>query len=103
MIFVLSHKSLQDNTKSHPNKKKNVSLEMNHGNENNRFPLVCLMENGHNILYAQSNVLKLGLRLGSTCTDQISMTRFTKKYIKYLNFNEKSIFYRFQTMIPKIY
>jgi len=27
---------------------------MNHGNENNGFPLVCLMENGHSILKAQS-------------------------------------------------
>jgi hypothetical protein len=65
---------------------------MNHGNENNGFPLVCLMENGHSILKAQTNVLKLGLRLGLTRTDLISMTWFTKKYIKYLNFNEKIIF-----------
>ena len=27
---------------------------MNHGNENNGFPLVFLMENGHSILKAQS-------------------------------------------------
>jgi hypothetical protein len=65
---------------------------MNHGNENNGFPLVCLMENGHSILKAQTNVLKLGLGLGLTRTDLISMTWFTKKYIKYLNFNEKIIF-----------
>jgi hypothetical protein len=63
---------------------------MNHGNENNGFPLVCLMENGHSILRAQSNVLKL--KLGLTRTDQISMTWFTKTYIKYLNFNEKLYF-----------
>jgi hypothetical protein len=56
---------------------------MNHGNENNRFPLVCLMEIGHSILKAQSNVLKLGLGLGLTWTDLISMTQFTKNYIKY--------------------
>jgi hypothetical protein len=30
--------------------------------------------------------------LGLTQTDLISMTWFTKKYIKYLNFNEKIIF-----------
>jgi hypothetical protein len=65
---------------------------MNHGNENNGFPLVCLMENGHSILKAQTNVLKLGLRLRLTRTDLISMTWFTKKYTKYLNFNEKFIF-----------
>jgi hypothetical protein len=51
---------------------------MNHGNENNRFSLVCLMENGHSILKAQTNVLKLGLRLRLTRTDMISMTWFTK-------------------------
>jgi hypothetical protein len=53
---------------------------MNHGNENNRFPLVCLMENGHSILKAQTNALKLELRLRLTWTDLISMTWFTKKY-----------------------
>jgi hypothetical protein len=65
---------------------------MNHGNGSNGFPLVCLMENGHSILKAQSNVLKLGLGLGLTQTDLISMTWFTKKYTKYLNFNEKLYF-----------
>ena len=65
---------------------------MNHGNENNGFPLVFLMENDHSILKAQTNVLKLGLRLRLTRTDLISMTWFTKKYIKYLNFNENIIF-----------
>jgi hypothetical protein len=68
---------------------------MNHGNENNRFPPVCLMKNGHSILKAQTNVLKLGLGLGLISTDLISLTWFIKKYIKYikyLNFNEKIIF-----------
>jgi hypothetical protein len=65
---------------------------MNHGNENNGFPLVCLMENGHSILKAQTNVLKLGIRLRLTRTNLISMTWFTKKYTKYLNFNENFIF-----------
>jgi hypothetical protein len=59
---------------------------MNHGNENNGFPLVCLMENGHNILKAQSNVLKLGLGLRLTWTDLISMAWFTKKIHKIFKF-----------------
>ena len=60
MIFVLSLDKIIQN---HIQTKINVSNEMNHGNENNGFPLVCLMENGHSVLGAQSNVLNLGFKL----------------------------------------
>lgn len=49
---------------------------MNHGNENNRFILFFMMENGHSIL---NNVIKTGPKYWST-----------KEYITYSNF-EKNI------------
>jgi hypothetical protein len=39
---------------NHIKTKINASHEMNHGNENNGFSVVCLMENGHGILRALS-------------------------------------------------
>ena len=53
---------------------------MNQGNENNGFPFVCLMENGHNIL---SNVIRAEPK---DC--------LTKKYIKYSNFEKNIIHVR---------